>query len=109
RIVAFAPRACGNRRRRTMGVSPIASTMESNTRPRPGRCTAPGGDDASMEDSFEAKKHWHSVVSGSPDRCASALARNHNSLRCKTLIESNYAKRTHLCCGIVNGNGVVCA
>jgi hypothetical protein len=29
-------------------VSPIASTMESKTRPRPGRCTALVADDASI-------------------------------------------------------------
>jgi hypothetical protein len=35
RMVAFAPRCCGNRSNRTIGVSPIASTMLSKTRPRP--------------------------------------------------------------------------
>jgi cysteine synthase len=38
----------GNLRKRTIGVSPIASTMESKTRPRPGRCIAFVTDDASI-------------------------------------------------------------
>ncbi len=36
RIVALTPRLCGRRFSRTIGVSPMASTIESNTRPRPG-------------------------------------------------------------------------
>jgi hypothetical protein len=48
RMVALTPCASGNLRKRTIGVSPIASTMESNTRPRPGRCTALVADDASI-------------------------------------------------------------
>jgi hypothetical protein len=47
-MVALTPCASGNLRKRTIGVSPIASTMESKTRPRPGRCTALVADDASI-------------------------------------------------------------
>jgi hypothetical protein len=47
-MVACAPCACGSLRKRTIGVSPTASTMLSKTRPRPGRCTALAGDGASM-------------------------------------------------------------
>ena len=49
RMVALTPWACGNLRKRTIGVSPTASTMESKTRPRPGRCTALVVDGASIE------------------------------------------------------------
>src|SRR5258708_8964948 len=42
KIVALTPCRSGSRRRRTIGVSPIASVMESKTRPRPGR-RAPTG------------------------------------------------------------------
>jgi len=48
RMVALTPCASGSLRKRTIGVSPIASTMESKTRPRPGRCTALVTDDASI-------------------------------------------------------------
>jgi len=48
KMVALTLCACGNLRRRTIGVSPTASTMESKTLPRPGRCTARAADDASI-------------------------------------------------------------
>src|SRR5918911_4041329 len=48
KMVALTPCASGNLRRRTIGVSPMASTIESNTLPRPGRCTALADDDASI-------------------------------------------------------------
>jgi hypothetical protein len=38
KIVACTPCCPGNLSRRTIGVSPTASTMLSNTLPRPGRC-----------------------------------------------------------------------
>ena len=48
RTVALTPCIFGNLFRRTIGVSPMASTMESNTRPRPGRCSAAFGVGASI-------------------------------------------------------------
>src|SRR5215470_2086772 len=48
RIVALMPCIFGNLFRRTIGVSPMASTMESKTRPRPGRCSAAFGVGASI-------------------------------------------------------------
>src|SRR3954468_4717990 len=49
RMVALIPCIFGNLFRRTIGVSPMASTMEENTRPRPGRCSAAFGDGASIK------------------------------------------------------------
>src|SRR4030095_4421921 len=48
RIVALMPCIFGNLFKRTIGVSPMASTMESKTRPRPGRCSAALGVGASI-------------------------------------------------------------
>src|SRR5580693_5281259 len=42
KMAALTPCCSGSRRSRTIGVSPIASVMELNTRPRPGRRAATG-------------------------------------------------------------------
>jgi hypothetical protein len=48
KIVARTPCWPGNLRKRTIGVSPTASTMLSNTLPRPGRCVCAALVDVSM-------------------------------------------------------------
>src|SRR6202008_1970813 len=48
RMVALTPCIFGNLFRRTIGVSPMASTMELKTRPRPGRGSAALGVGASI-------------------------------------------------------------
>jgi hypothetical protein len=110
KMVAFTPWACGNFRSRTIGVSPTASTMESKTRPRPGRCAAPVAEDESITRLPVAVICLKSAdVPYLGGAWAGAQAPNtcvKNSLHRKTIREPNIVKPTHLCCDIVKQIGL---
>src|SRR5262245_40307811 len=95
-----------------MGVSPMASTMLSYTRPRPGACSARVGEGASMTRLLTltggqcARNRPASAISDSARETASQNVASHNSLHCEILMTQTIAKQTHLCRDIVNHFGV---
>jgi hypothetical protein len=96
-------------RKRTIGVSPTASTMLSNTLPRPGRCVCAALVGVSMIDPPKQNR----VKSGSflkvdcaEPRALATGARAH--ARCIAKIRE-FLKETHLCCDIVKQIIVCCS
>src|SRR4051794_612740 len=110
RMVAFTPWAWGSFRKRTTGVSPTASTMESKTRPRPGRCTAPVADDASITKLPVAMIGPNPAdvpyLGGAWGVTQAPTAGVKASLHRKTIREPAIAEQTHLCRDIVKQVGL---
>src|SRR5689334_4241046 len=101
RIVAPTPCIFGNLFRRTIGVSPMASTMESNTRPRPGRCSAAFGVGASIAASCNENVREKCVVpylGADRGKAQEISAGTTPSLQRKTAENRNHTKPTYLCC-----------
>src|ERR1700722_12919092 len=108
RMVACTPCAAGKLRKRTIGVSPNASTMLSKIRPRPGRCIALASDEVSIQNSL-----WRQCVLELllPLAAACVLHASQNpAIRQFAALQnsnaSNNVNSTHLCCDIFKQVGV---
>src|SRR3954469_21268263 len=103
-MIALAACTAGKLRNRTIGVSPIASTMLSNTRPRPRECSALAGDEASMPNSCLPQFREFKTCSLIGAACLNVQVVNaFDRIRCvaKLFYCQNIVKPTHLCCEIV--------
>src|SRR3954468_15736314 len=107
KIVALTPCCPGNLRRRTIGVSPTASTMLSNTLPRPGRCVCAALVGISMMNppAKQCENQKFSWSDCAEPRALATGARRHARCVAKT---REFLKETHLCCDFVKQIIVCC-